>query len=134
MNEPPIKPNREWPGSRNLACEPVAKPPVNRAVAWFRVILWILPAGFAVLSAWGVVWYQGHLIPHRLGVLSWVVVNVIFVLGTGWYHALLSISARSEPRGIFARTILFFFIQLFLIPLLASLALFLGCLIGTIKF
>ena len=99
MNEPPIKPNRQWPGPGDLACEPITKPssikhPVNRAQATVRVILWLLPTGFAVLSAMGSSWLKIHGYLPRWHLAACLIPNVIFVVGAGWYNALLSTKAR----------------------------------------
>lgn len=131
MNEPPLKPNREWPGSKELGSEPFREPPINRAKAVVRVILWILPTGFVALSGVAL----GSMPQFRqLGFGAWLVPDIIFILGAGWYNAFLSGRARHEHSGMVSKTLIFFFIQLFLIPLLLALSLFFVCVIKPMKF
>ena len=135
MSEPPIKPNREWPGREKPVFEAHSKPPINRAQATVRVILWLLPAGFAVLSAEGCNWlkYRG-ILASSWGFGVWLLLNVAFALGAGWFNAMLSTKARGEADGVAYRTVMFFFLQLFLIPVLLGLFLFMACVIDPIKF
>lgn len=109
-------------------------PPVNRAQACFRVIIWLLPTGFAVCSSWAGNWLISRGYLPKLGFGFWVVPNVFFMFGAAWYNALLSRRARSSPRGIVNRLVLFFLIQLFLMPLLLAILLYLACVIDPIQF
>jgi hypothetical protein len=65
---------------------------------------------------------------------SWLLCNALFITGAGFYNAQLSNRALSEPDGVFYRVVLFFFIQLFLIPLLLAIALFFICLFNPITY
>lgn len=106
---------------------------VNRAQACVRVTLWLLPTGFAFFSAWAGNWLFEHSYVPQLGVSAWMFVNTIFVVGTGWFNALLSPHARAEPNGASKRIILFFVIQVFLIPVLLATLLYLACVIDPVK-
>jgi uncharacterized membrane protein len=112
------------------------KPPTNRAQAWFRVMLWILPAGFAVASGIGVDRLKDAYFPTQapVGTMIWFVLNFIFVIGSGWFDSQLSVRARSEVGGSADRIMRFFLLQLFLIPFLSLAFLFFACLIDPIKF
>ncbi len=112
------------------------KPPTNRAQAWFRVFLWILPAGFAVASGIGVDRLKIAYFPDQalVGTMIWFVLNFIFVIGSGWFDSQLSVRARSEVGGSADRIMRFFLLQLFLIPVLSLAFLFFACLIDPIKF
>ncbi len=97
---------------------PMEAPPDNRAKTLFRVTLWFLPAGFAVSCILGISRFSSYLISSGIhyGVIGYLL-TAAFTFGTGWYNALLSNRARLEPRGLIGRTILFFVIQHFLVPL-----------------
>lgn len=108
-------------------------PPVNRTITWLRVMLWLLPTGFAVLSAIGQNFLIRYgLVPINFGIYFLIV--ALFTVGTGYYNALLSPRAKTQPGGLLNRTVLFFVIQLFLVPLLLGGLLFAACLIDPIKF
>jgi hypothetical protein len=112
------------------------RPPPNHPVkTLFRVLLWFLPTGFAVLCIVGITMMGRRIIPSGFhdGVI-WYLLTAAFTLGTGWYNALLSNKAKLEPDGIFGRTVLFFFIQHFLVLLLLATLLFAACLISPLKF
>ncbi|MES2658713.1 MAG: hypothetical protein V4689_08845 [Verrucomicrobiota bacterium] len=132
MSEPPIKPNREWSGPDNLVAK--APPPrINRARAAFRIFLWILPTGFALLSIWIGFGWIAHALLSRFSFGAWGLVNLIFALGVGWCHALLP---RRGPRvrfEIIGDTLIFVFLQFFLVPILLGLVLFLTCTIAPNK-
>jgi len=97
-------------------------PRVNRSITCFRVVLWLLPSGFAGFSAWaGDGLIRHHYLPD-LGVGSWWVANALFVLGTGWFNALLSFNARDIWHGVRNRIILFVLIQPFMISFFVCLA------------
>ena len=96
--------------------------PNNRATAVFRVMLWLLPSGFAASSAWGGDWMiRHHYLPH-VGGGSWLLANAIFVLGTGWFNALLSVNSHEVWHGVRNRVILFVVIQPFMISFFLCLA------------
>ena len=96
--------------------------PPNHAITCFRVILWLLPSGFAAFSAWGRSWMIGHhYLPH-LGVRTWLLLNTIFILGSGWFNALLSANSREVWHGVRNRVILFFVIQPFIISFFLCLS------------
>ena len=106
MNHPQPSPSR-------------GSPPSNRAQFWFRVVLWILPAGITATSWLGLnklsslfAGFADWIIP------LWLVLNLTFVLGAGWFNALLSGKAHSREDGIPTRILLFFIMQVFVSPLL----------------
>jgi hypothetical protein len=112
------------------------KPPTNRAQAWFRVVLWISPAGFAVASGLGLDRLTDAYFPNQapVGTMIWFVLNFIFVIGSGWFDSQLSVRARSEVGGIADRILRFFMLQLFLIPVLSLAFGFFAFLINPIQF
>jgi hypothetical protein len=130
MNEP-----FEWEKPDDPATGKPIAPEVNRAQAAFRVFLWVLPAGVVVLSGGALDFLisRGILPSVRAVGVFWLIFNVAFVLGAGWFSATLSQKARAEPDGVFYLTVLFVFLQVFLIPLLLGLLLFLACVIDPVK-
>ena len=110
--------------------------PRNHARAWLRVVLWILPTGFAWMSAVGLSMLSGRRgFPGMTELIMplWFVLNIAFVVGVGWYNKMLSSRADAGPNGRDGRVVLFFVIQIFLIPLLSALVLFAICASGSFK-
>jgi hypothetical protein len=94
------------------------------------VLLWLLPSGFALGSAWLLGWldFWGGFRPHLVlshPLETWQVTNALFVLGIACLCAKLSTSEK--PRGSFGFYVVWFcFSQLGLIPLVAAVVIF-GC-------
>ncbi len=134
MTEQPNKPNCEGRNQENAVAEERFVPSINRAQAAFRVILWLLPAGFVVLSAVGLILLVSHgILPSRWGtVIFWLILNLAFVAGAGWFYGMLSCSARGESDVLY-RAVQFWFFQMFLVPLLLRLLLYLASVIDPIK-
>ena len=94
-------------------------PPNNRAVAIFRVILWLLPACFTFLSPIAVVpLSQQFGFGYFATFAIWMILSAAFTLATGWFNASLSNRAWTEVNGVAWRAIRFFRIQLMLMGLL----------------
>lgn len=90
----------------------------------FRVTLWLLPTAFAFMSAVGYAIYSRYLpFTSNTALCLWWLFNGFFVLGTGWFNALLSPNSRLEWHGVRKRVILFFLIQPFIIVFFAIVAL-----------
>ena len=91
----------------------------NWAQAWLRVVMWILPTGFFWISAFGANYltaYSGVI--GDLSTYLWVLLNIGFMIGAGWYDSLLSSRARKSPGSSYLWIIQFFLHQLYLIPLI----------------
>ncbi len=112
---------------------PEQQPPqVNRAQAWFRVMLWLMPTGFLVASAVGLGWVHEKLLPSDSIVAVWCLLNLALLIGAGWFTAILSTRSPNERvvHGMFT----FVMCQLFLVPALLGLLLFMINLIDPIQF
>ena len=96
----------------------------NATLTAFRVLLWLLPTGFALMSAYGYAVWSRHL-PFGSGLSwsIWLTLNGVFILATGWYNALLSANASGIRYGLRNRVILFFLIQPFIIVFFSCIAL-----------
>ncbi len=108
----------------------------NRTRVWFRIVLWILPTGFAWMSAVGLNMLSvrgGFYGMAQLIVPVWLVLNIAFIIGAGWYNKMLSSRRDAGPNGFDGRDVLFFVIQIFLIPPLSALVLFALCASGNIR-
>ena len=109
------------------------KPPPNPIHAWMRVIMWLLPTGFAWGSGVGLNWLIRT--PHMrsdLGPLLWLVLNVLFLIGSGWYRGAL-LDQEGDVDWRFGWIATFFGVQLLLIPLLSVIILFAICVANPIK-
>lgn len=111
------------------------KPPVNRAQATVRLLLWLLPVGFVILSAAGFILLTSlAILPSQWGTaIFWLILNIAFVVGAGWFYGMLSCTARGESDVLY-RAVQFWFFQMFLIPLFLRLLLYLASVIETGKF
>ncbi|BCU76517.1 hypothetical protein [Luteolibacter sp. LG18] len=95
--------------------ETPADPPMNRAQGCFAALLWLMPSAFMIaLVVSGASAYLG--LQLTLGVC------VVFTLGVGSYSALLSRRVRTAPEGrrsvrLAERTILFFLVQILIMPI-----------------
>ena len=108
--------------------------PKNRAQAWFRVVLWILPSGFVVASAVGLGWIHENLFRNDLVVGLWFLLNLAFLIGAGWVQSVLANRLRTEANAVIRGVGAFVVYQLFLIPLLLGLLLYLTFLIDPFWF
>jgi len=110
----------QWPGP----------PPVNRAQGCFGAVLWLVPTGFAVVSAIGL----GSWIRTSVAALPvWGILNVLFIIATGYFAATLSRKvrkARPERREavIGSWIVMFFLLQLIIVPVTAAAVAFSICL------
>ena len=112
------------------------KIPKNRAIAWFRVMLWIVPTGFAWMTGIALGTLSARASYSSIGVICfsmWVVANVGFVVGAGRYHAMLDSRAGNDADLRFGRVATFFFLQLLLIPFLSFLLAFAICTIHPLR-
>ena len=91
--------------------------PKNRAQAWFRVVLWILPLGFLVVSTEMVARFEDEFYRYDLTApwVIWWILNAVIIVGSGWFNALLSIGNSTPTEGMLFRTALFCGAQLFII-------------------
>jgi hypothetical protein len=95
--------------------------PKNRAQAWFRIILWILPSGFAMMSLSGF-----HQLYRTIPIPFWCIwilipVNLIFILAAGWFDALLDRRFKKSVEQMRAWMLTFLLFQLLAIPIFSFL-------------
>lgn len=103
----------------------------NPLYPWLRVILWMIPSGFVLLSSAGI-FSLGNMrvFNNYLAVILWVLLNIAFVIGVGWCDYQLSSPERKRTRKIGLAILLFFIIQIFIIPLLIGAFTFAACFIS----
>ena len=114
------------PGKAVDSPQPV---PINQAQGCFRVLLWLMPTGFAVFSAWAIDHYKP---PGDSLLLLWIGMNLVFSASAGWFVAIMSSRIRGMEPGkrageIVWLTTFFCLIQLFLIPLITVFLAFAFC-------
>lgn len=89
-------------------------PPPNRALGWYRFLLWVMPSCVAITSAVAFSWLAG-----RIGWQAkpfdgrWLAFNFVATLGIGMFE---SMRRPREAREIFMATATFVFLQLFITP------------------
>ena len=103
------------------------QPPRNPIYPWLRVILWILPAGFIVISAMSLAAaaYMLHT-NSALNMVAWLVLNVLFVIATGWCEYQLTPPNRRGALGVGYALTLYFLCQVMLAPFLLVLCALIG--------
>ncbi len=109
-------------------------PPVDRIRYWFRIVLWLLPTGFFIFSFWVADRLKQLGIEVPFPIAIFILANVGFTIGTGYYQAHLSGGAHLEPGGIADRVMLFVCYQLLFVPLIVGFTLFAACVIDPLKF
>ena len=111
------------------------EPSIHRRNAWFRIMWWLLPTGFAVVSiamfgtGLGFVPF-GHLLALPLGFAA----NLVLWIFAGHQHAILSpkiLQVSEEQRETFIRrhTIVFCLLQLLVVPILGGALAFGACMV-----
>ena len=93
--------------------------PRNSLYPYLRVMLLILPTGFFVISGVGAA-AAGSLLhaSPAIQVPVWILINVLFVIGTGWCDYQLSPPSLKKSHGVVYANVLFFLCQIILIPFL----------------
>lgn len=93
-------------------------PPPNRAIGWYRFMLWMMPTCFALTTLFGVGWLNTIVrIDSDLMVIGWFGLNVSSTVGIAVFEAKLrNQSGPPVLLGFKARVILFFLLQLLIIP------------------
>jgi hypothetical protein len=107
-------------------------PPPNRAIGWYRFMLWVMPTCVALTTAFGSVWASGMWgVNVDLLVLGWFVLNSLATVGLAVFEAKL----RNRPDGPVslktdAGVIRFFLLQILIVPSLSLALFFAVCLAG----
>ena len=108
--------------------EPLPRNPIH---PWLRVLLWILPAGFLVMSVGGLSALSNNVPISEAAVISAsALLNVLFLIGAGWCDYKLSPPGRKNRRSVGMAISLFFLSQLFLVPMLLGAVFFALCSFG----
>lgn len=107
-------------------------PPPNRAIGWYRFMLWMMPTCIALTTAFGLGWFASLLRPTHDGLLmyGWFFLNILTTLGIGFFEVKLRNSDPSlaiETRSGVAR---FFLLQFLIIPAMSFAIFFAACLLA----
>ena len=102
--------------------------PRNPIYPWLRVMLWILPTGFLVISVGGLFALSNNInIGEATVIVASILLNALFLIGTGWCDYQLSPSERKNYRSVGMAICLFFLSQIFLVPILLGVVVFALC-------
>jgi hypothetical protein len=107
-------------------------PPPNRAIGWFRFMLWMMPTCVALTTAFGFGWLSTIIrVDSDLLVICWFVLNTLATVGVAIFEAKL----RSRPGHLVslksdAGVVRFVLLQLLIIPALSFAIFFAACLIA----
>jgi len=89
-------------------------PPPNRALGWYRFMLWMMPAFVVVVTAWGMEWLSSEMDwEGYLPGLFCVVVNIATTLGIGFFESQFHRPPSSRPADAAA---IFTALQILVIP------------------
>jgi magnesium-transporting ATPase (P-type) len=98
-------------------------PPPNRAIGWYRFMLWVMPTCVAITSAFGLGWLAGHLrsLNDNSLIWIWVVLNIVAAIGIGIFQARLeSPNLRRRDGSVRpARVVSFVMLQFIIVPVLS---------------
>ncbi|MEK7951395.1 hypothetical protein [Luteolibacter soli] len=109
-------------------------PPPNRAIGWYRFVLWMMPTCVAITSAIGLGWLA-NVTRFRGGdllVLVWFVFNIAAATGIGFFEAKLERSPRPgrAAQSESAKVVKFVSLQFIVVPLMSCVIAFGYCLMG----
>ena len=109
-------------------------PPPNRAIGWYRFIVWVMPTCVALTTAPGFIWLNSKLRWNGdLLVLGWFVINTVAIVGLAVFDAKLR-NRPDHPVSLKtdAGVVRFFLLQLLIIPLLSIVLPFAACVAGAL--
>jgi hypothetical protein len=109
-------------------------PPPNRALGWYRFIVWVMPTCVALTTALGCIWLTSQLRwKGDLLVLGWFVVNTLAIVGLAIFDAKLR-NRPDNPVSLKTDAVMirFFLLQLLIIPSLSFALCFAACLAGVL--
>lgn len=104
-------------------------PAQNRAIGWYRFMLWMLPWSIAAPTCFGAVWLES-----RYGgsggawLAGWLVVSLSATAGIGALDDRLKASQKGKVAPVARGNVLrFMFLQIFIIPWFAMAVFFAVC-------
>jgi ABC-type enterobactin transport system permease subunit len=108
-------------------------PPPNRAIGWYRFMLWMMPACIAVTTAFGFGWLASALrirLDRDFMAMGWFAINTLSTIGIAIFEAKLrSQSDAPVLLGFKSRVIGFVLAQLLIIPAVTFTIAFAACLV-----
>ncbi len=91
-------------------------------------MLWMLPTGFLVICVGGLFALSNNIfIGGNTVIAASVVLNALFVIGSGWCDYKLSPPERKTYRSAGMAICLFFLSQIFLVPIVLGVGAFALC-------
>jgi len=105
-------------------------PPPNRAIGWYRFMLWMMPTCIALTTACGFGWLASAMrLPyHNLMLYAWFFFNIATTVGIGCFEVKLRNSDPSLRIRTRAGVIGFFLLQFLIIPVFSFVIFFAACL------
>ena len=106
-------------------------PPPNRAIGWYRFMLWVMPTCVAITTALGIIWLGSAVVrslQSQTGVLVWFVVNIASTFVIGAFEARFHRAQQgSSKKASLDRVARFVATQILLVPLLTCAVVFALC-------
>jgi hypothetical protein len=96
--------------------------PPNRAIGWYRFMLWMMPTCVAITSAFGFAWLS-DLLRFRAGdllIATWFVLNIAAAIGIGIFQARLGCPnlRHRDGRPTTGQVVSFVMLQFLIVPVL----------------
>ncbi len=106
-------------------------PPPNRAIGWYRFMLWTMPTCVAITTAFGAIWLVSVAkMSSNISVGIWFAVNIASAFAIGTFEARFHRAGqRSSRKASLDRIAGFVAIQILLIPVLTCAIWFAACLV-----
>jgi hypothetical protein len=107
-------------------------PPPNRAIGWYRFMLWMMPTCIALTTAFAIGWLSDVLrIRGGFPVGLWCFLNIATTIGIGIFESRFDrIPAHPALSNQMPRALRFVLLQFFIIPLMSFAIAFAACLFG----
>ena len=71
-------------------------PPPNRAIGWYRFMLWMMPTCIALTSVFGLGWLTSVIRANgQLMLIGWFAFNLLATLGIGFFE----VNLRNTPKS-----------------------------------
>jgi hypothetical protein len=111
-------------------------PPSNRAIGWYRFMLWVMPTCVAIMSIYGFGWLAAEMGFRHFGLFwgIWWVFNIAAAIGVGIFQAKLE-SPRwrgRDGRLRASRVANFVMLQFVIVPVLSCVIAFGYCLVASV--
>jgi hypothetical protein len=107
-------------------------PPPNRAIGWYRFMLWMMPTCIAITTVFGIDWLSNVLrLGGSLPLILWCFLNIASTIGIGIFESRFDrFPVHPAIGNQMPRALRFVILQFFIVPLVSFAVAFAACLGG----